>query len=163
MGLGEALTKIAISTPPSLQAPFAHLASNYHAWDNLGGSLAMLKNKLADPITDRTIEALRLATQVGGNDLVVLFEGLGSMVRAEECIRVETLARQSWTITETRLAAVVPWPILAMPLAKDQTLEVYAIPTGSVILTSGVAVLVVTYLLMLRFGCFDRAPRMMGN
>lgn len=163
MSLGETLTKVATSVPPSLQTPFAHFVLDYHARGNLDGSLAMLKNELADPIADRIIEALRLAAQVGGNDLVALLEDLGSMIRAEERTRAEILARQSWTVTGARLAAVAPWLILAMLLAKDQTLEIYATPTGGVILTSGAVVSVVAYLLMLRFGRLNRVPRMMGN
>lgn len=163
MSLGETLTKVAASAPPSLQEPFAHFVLDYRARGNLDSSLALLKNELADPIADRIIEALRLAVQVGGNDLVVLLEDLGAMIRAEERTRAEILARQSWTVTGARLAAASPWLILAMLLAKDQTLEVYATPTGGTILVVGASITVVAYLLMIRLGRLDRSPRMMGN
>lgn len=163
MNLGETLTKVAGNVPPALQAPFQHFSLDYRAVGNLDSSLALLKRELADPVADRIIEALRLAAQVGGNDLVALLEDLGSMIRAEERTRAEILARQSWTITGARLATAAPWIILAMLMSKGQTLEVYSTPTGGTILIVGASISVLAYLLMIRFGRLNRAPRMMTN
>ncbi|MDD7540753.1 MAG: type II secretion system F family protein [Mobiluncus porci] len=163
LSLGETLLEVAAKVPPSMRAPFQRFVSDYRAIGNLDSSLALLKRELADPIGDRIIEALRLAAQVGGNDLVALLEDLGSMLRAEERTRAEILARQSWTVTGARLATAAPWIILAMLLFKGQTFEIYSTPTGSAILLTGAGISVVAYLLMLRLGRLDAVPRTMSE
>lgn len=161
LSLGETLLEVAARAPKSLRVPFAHFAADYRAGGNLDASLKLLKHELADPVGDRIVEALRLAAQVGGNDLVVLLEDLGAMLRAEERTRGEVLARQSWTVTGARLAAASPWIILALLLSRPGTLEVYSTSVGSMILLVGALVSALAYILMLRLGRLEVSPRTM--
>ncbi|MDY6077170.1 type II secretion system F family protein [Mobiluncus sp.] len=161
LSLGETLLEVAARAPKSLRVPFAHFAADYRAGGNLDASLKILKHELADPVGDRIVEALRLAAQVGGNDLVVLLEDLGAMLRAEERTRGEVLARQSWTVTGARLAAASPWIILALLLSRPGTLEVYSTSVGSMILLVGALVSALAYILMLRLGRLEVSPRTM--
>ncbi|EFU79386.1 type II secretion system F family protein [Mobiluncus curtisii] len=161
LSLGETLLEVAARAPKSLRVPFAHFAADYRAGGNLDASLKILKRELADPVGDRIVEALRLAAQVGGNDLVILLEDLGAMLRAEERTRGEVLARQSWTVTGARLAAASPWIILALLLSRPGTLEVYSTPVGSMILLVGALVSALAYLMMLRLGRLEVSPRTM--
>ena len=163
LSLGDTLLEMTANPPKTMQLPFAHFAAHYRAGGNLDVSLKALKAELADPIGDRIVEALLLASQVGGNNLVALLEDLGTMLRAEERTRAEVLARQSWTITGARLAAAAPWVVLALLLTRGQTLEVYSTPTGSVILLVGASVSVVAYLTMLRLGRLEVSPRTMRD
>lgn len=163
LSLGDTLLEMTANPPKTMQVPFAHFAAHYRAGGNLDVSLKALKAELADPIGDRIVEALLLASQVGGNNLVALLEDLGTMLRAEERTRAEVLARQSWTITGARLAAAAPWVVLALLLTRGQTLEVYSTPTGSVILLMGASVSVVAYLTMLRLGRLEVSPRTMRD
>lgn len=161
LSLGETLLEVSARAPKSLRLPFAHFAADYRAGGNLDASLKILKHELADPVGDRIVEALRLAAQVGGNDLVVLLEDLGAMLRAEERTRGEVLARQSWTVTGARLAAASPWIILALLLSRPGTLEVYSTSVGSMILLVGALVSALAYILMLRLGRLEVSPRTM--
>ena len=161
LSLGETLLEVAARAPKSLRVPFAHFAADYRAGGNLDASLKILKHELCDPVGDRIVEALRLAAQVGGNDLVILLEDLGAMLRAEERTRGEVLARQSWTVTGARLAAASPWIILALLLSRPGTLEVYSTPVGSMILLVGALVSALAYLMMLRLGRLEVSPRTM--
>ena len=161
LSLGETLLEVAARAPKSLRVPFAHFAADYRAGGNLDASLKILKHELSDPVGDRIVEALRLAAQVGGNDLVILLEDLGAMLRAEERTRGEVLARQSWTVTGARLAAASPWIILALLLSRPGTLEVYSTPVGSMILLVGALVSALAYLMMLRLGRLEVSPRTM--
>ena len=161
LSLGETLLEVAARAPKSLRVPFAHFAADYRAGGNLDASLKILKHELADPVGDRIVEALRLAAQVGGNDLVVLLEDLGAMLRAEERTRGEVLAGQSWTVTGARLAAASPWIILALLLSRPGTLEVYSTSVGSMILLVGALVSALAYILMLRLGRLEVSPRTM--
>lgn len=161
LSLGETLLEVAARAPKSLRVPFAHFAADYRAGGNLDASLKILKHELADPVGDRIVEALRLAAQVGGNDLVVLLEDLGAMLRAEERTRGEVLARQSWTVTGARLAAASPWIILTLLLSRPGTLEVYSTPVGSMILLVGALISALAYILMLRLGRLEISPRTM--
>ena len=83
------------------------------------------------------------------------------MLRAEGRTRGEVLARQSWTVTGARLAAVAPWVILGLLLTRGQTYEVYSTPTGTLILVVGATVSLGAYLLMIRLGRLDPNPRTM--
>lgn len=161
LSLGETLLEVAGSAPKSLQRPFSRFAADYRAGGNLDASLKNLKHDLADPVGDRIVEALRLASQVGGNDLVSLLEDLGAMLRAEERTRAEVLARQSWTVTGARLAVASPWIILALLLTRPGTLAVYSTPTGSMVLLVGALISVAAYILMLRLGRLEVSPRTM--
>ena len=161
LSLGETLLQVSATAPASLAQPFAAFATDYRTRGNLDAALSHLKAGIADPVADRIIEALRLAGEVGGNQLVALLEDLGAMLRAEGRTRGEVLARQSWTVTGARLAAVAPWVILGLLLTRGQTYEVYSTPTGTLILVVGAAVSLGAYLLMIRLGLLDPNPRTM--
>lgn len=162
MSLGETLLGLEGKIPTSLEEPFAVFAHHYRTQGNLDRSLVRLKDTLADPTADRIIEALRLASQVGGVQLVALFEELAALLRAEERARSELEARQSWTVVAARLACAAPWLVLALLLTNAQTARLYATATGSTLLLGGAAISLSAYLLMQRLGRLPATPRTLG-
>ena len=100
MSLPEALGALAERGPEAVRTPFAAFAADYAATARFGASLDRLKNRFADPVADRIIEALRLAQEVGGAELGALLRALSRMLREDLRTRGELRARQSWTIAE---------------------------------------------------------------
>ncbi len=69
LSLPEALGQLAVRGPDELRAAFGEFAEDYRATGRFTDCLDRLKERLADPVGDRLVEALRLAREVGGSDL----------------------------------------------------------------------------------------------
>src|SRR5690625_4187099 len=104
LSLPEALIALAERGPEPMRGPFRMFAEDYRATGRFIDALDLLKARLADPVADRLIEALRLTRQVGGTDLVRLLRTLSQFMRQDLRTRGELEARQSWTVNGARLA-----------------------------------------------------------
>src|SRR5699024_11279417 len=78
-------------------------ARDYQASGDFSACLDRLKVRLADPVGDRIVEALRLTRDVGGTDLGALLRTLAGFLREDARTRSELEARQSWTVNAARL------------------------------------------------------------
>src|SRR5699024_5718462 len=99
--------------PEELRPAFAEYALDYQASGDFAASLDRLKIRLADPVGDRIVEALRITRDVGGTDLGGLLRTLSAFLREDARTRAELEARQSWTVNAARLALAAPWVVLA--------------------------------------------------
>ncbi len=161
LGIGEALASLAVRGPESLRLSFAQFAAQLQATGRLDPSLDALKERLADPVADRILEAMRLASRLGGHDLATMLRSLATSLRAENRARGELLARQSWSVNGARVAAVAPWIVLALLSTRPGTVEAFATPGGTVILIGGFLTTVCAYALMVRLGRFPDEPRVL--
>jgi tight adherence protein B len=144
-----------------LRAPFAAFAVDYRASGRFGDSLDALKDRLADPVADRIIEALRLTREVGGTDLGRLLRTLSAFLREDLATRGELEARASWTVNAARLAVAAPWAVLAMLGSRPEAAAAYDTPTGVVVLLAGACCSAFAYRLMLRIGALPEDPRVL--
>ena len=71
MSLPEALGALAERGPEAVRAPFAAFAADYAATARFGVSLDRLKDRFADPVADRIIEALRQSWTINGARVAV--------------------------------------------------------------------------------------------
>ncbi|MDP9801492.1 tight adherence protein B [Arcanobacterium wilhelmae] len=161
LSVGEALGGLGTRGPDILKEPFAHFAYAVRASGRLDLCLDDVKAKLADPLADRVIEAMRIAAMLGGADLGKSLSTLAALVREENRARGELLARQSWTTNGARLAACAPWILLALLATREGTLEAYSTPTGVAVLVGGFIVTVGAYLLMVRLGRLPAEERIL--
>ncbi len=150
--LPEILAELAVSGPEDLRPQFATFAADYRADGRFDRALSRLKDRFADPVADRIVEALRLARDVGGNDLSALLHDLGLLLREDARIRGELEARQSWTVNAARLGVAAPWLVLVMISAQEGAGDAYSRPQGLLVLGIGAVVSVVAYLSMQRLG-----------
>ncbi len=111
-----------------------------------------LKARLADPVADRIIEALRLAREVGGNDLGRLLRTLGGFLRTDLRTRGELEARQSWTVNAARLAVAAPWIVLALLASRPEATAAFRTGAGAAVLAIGALSSVIAYRLMVAIG-----------
>lgn len=161
LALPEALVQLAERGPEELRPAFAIFADDYRATGRFSESLDLLKERLADPVADRLVEALRIAREVGGSDLGRVLRALSQFLREDARSRAELEARQSWTVNAARLAMAAPWVVLIMMATQDSALLAYQEPIGVVILAIGAAMSVLAYRLMVILGRLPEEQRVL--
>ena len=152
LALPEALTQVGTRGPVELRAPFLRFGEDYRATGRFYESLDRLKAALADPVGDRIVESLRMARQVGGNDLGRLLRTLSGFLREDARTRAELETRQGWTINAARLAVAAPWVVLALLSLRPEAVEAYDTTAGLVVLAVGGGLCLIAYRVMLRIG-----------
>jgi len=152
MSLPDAVSALGEVGPPPLRPAFAAFASDVSASGHFDSSSLRLKARLADPVADRIIEALRMARQVGGTELTSVLRALSASVRAEAALRAEIEARQSWIRGAAVLGVVAPWVILGLLALRPEGATAYSSPEGVTVIILGAAVSVVAFRLMLGIG-----------
>ncbi|WP_156044187.1 type II secretion system F family protein [Cellulomonas sp. HZM] len=83
LALPEAVVQLAERGPVELQPAFRAFAEDYRATGRFDDCLDLLKDRLADPVADRIVEALRLTRDVEGTDLGRLLRTLSQFLRDE--------------------------------------------------------------------------------
>lgn len=152
LSLPEAVAQLGHRGPVELREQFGRFAHDYRAGGRFGDALDALKERLADPVADRIVEALRLTREVGGQDLGRLLRTLSGFLREDAATRGELEARQSWTVNGARVAVAGPWVVLALLSTRPETARAYDSPTGIAVLVVGGLCAAVAYRLMLRIG-----------
>lgn len=152
MSLPDAVSALGEVGPPPLRPAFAAFASDVSASGHFDSSALRLKARLADPVADRIIEALRMARQVGGTELTSVLRALSASVRADAALRAEIEARQSWIRGAAVLGVVAPWIILGLLALRPEGATAYSSPEGVAVILLGAAVSVVAFRLMVGIG-----------
>ncbi|WP_062069407.1 type II secretion system F family protein [Demequina sediminicola] len=152
LALPEAIAYVGDRGPAQLREPFLLFAADYRASGRFGECLDLLKSRLADPVADRIIEALRLTRDVGGTDVGQVLRSLSEFLRDDARIRGELEARQSWTVNAARLAVAAPWVLLALLSTRGDNAAAYNSTAGALVLVSGGFATVAAYRLMMKAG-----------
>jgi tight adherence protein B len=152
LSLPESLAQLGDRGPTPLRPAFLAFAEDYRATGRFAESLELLKQRLADPVGDRIVEALRLTREVGGSDLGTMLRTLSVFLREDVRTRSELEARQSWTVNAARLAVAAPWIVLALLATRPEAVQAYNRPAGVAVLAVGAASSVLAYRLMVRIG-----------
>ncbi len=162
LSLPEALVQLGERGPEGLRDPFVRFDRDYRATGRFDESLDLLKGRLADPVGDRVVEALRIARDVGGGDLGRMLRALSGFLRDDLRTRGELESRQSWTVNGARLAVVAPWAVLLAMSFQREAVARYASPTGALVLVVGAVLCVVAYRLMLWIGRLPTERRILA-
>lgn len=150
LSLPEAVSQLQRRGPDLVRDEFALFARDYRASGRFDESLVTLKARLADPVADRVVEALRITGAVGGNELGTLLRTLGGFLREDLRIRGELEARQSWTAGSAKVAAAAPWVVLALLATRNDAAAAFDTPLGTAVLVISAGITVVAYWLMLK-------------
>ncbi|KFD43516.1 type II secretion system protein F [Cellulosimicrobium sp. MM] len=161
LSLPEAVGQLGERGPVELREPFTQFARDYRASGRFGECLDLLKDRLADPVADRIVEALRITRDVGGTDLGRLLRTLSTFLREDARTRGELEARQSWTVNGARLAVAGPWVVLGFLATRPETAAAYNSMAGAVVLAGGAACSAAAYQLMLRIGRLPEEERVL--
>jgi tight adherence protein B len=149
LSLPEAVAQLAVRGPEQLRPEFERFAADHRATGRFGDCLDRLKASLADPVADRILESLRIARDVGGNDLGRLLRTLSQFLRDDARTRSEIETRQGWTVAAARLALAAPWFVLGTLCLRPQTVAAYDSATGVLVLCCGGVVSYLAYRVML--------------
>jgi tight adherence protein B len=144
-----------------LREPFTAFAEDFRASGRFGDCLDALKARLADPVADRIVEALRITRDVGGTDVGRLLRTLSQFLRDDARTRGELEARQSWTVNAARLAVTAPWLVLALLATRPANAAAYNSPSGVSVLLIGGASTVLAYRIMVRIGRLPQESRVL--
>ena len=161
LSLPEAVGQLGDRGPVELRPMFTAFAEDYRATGRFGDCLDELKARLADPVADRIVEALRITRDVGGTDLGRLLRTLSAFLREDARTRGELEARQSWTVNSARLAVAAPWIVLALLATRPEAAQAYNTVAGGVVLAAGAASSIVAYRLMIRIGRLPEEARVL--
>ncbi|MGZ5406931.1 MAG: type II secretion system F family protein [Aeromicrobium sp.] len=162
LSLPEALQQLGERGPEGLRPPFLAFARDYQSTGRFHESLDRLKVRLADPVGDRVVEALRIARDVGGGDLGRMLRALSGFLRDDARTRGELESRQSWTVNGARLAVAAPWIVLLLMSLQRDVVARFSTGAGLVILCGGAIVCVVAYRLMMWIGRFPAERRILA-
>jgi tight adherence protein B len=161
LSLSEALAQVGERGPLPLRESFRRFGADYASTGRFADSLDRLKARLADPVGDRVIEALRIAREVGGGDLGRLLRSLSSFLRDDARTRSELESRQSWSVNGARVAVAAPWLVLGMLSFQGDVIQRYNSPLGALIIGMGAALCLVAYRVMLRIGRLPEPERVL--
>ncbi|WP_150463069.1 type II secretion system F family protein [Nesterenkonia ebinurensis] len=162
LSLPEGLIELGHSGPAPLREPFTEFGSDWRAGVPLDTALERLKARLADPVGDRIVLALRMTRELGGTELGRLLDTLADVLRENARTRGELEARQSWTVTGAKLAVAAPWAVVLLLSTRPEAAEAYRSGAGTLLLAAGLAVSVVSYRLMLRIGTLPAEERVLA-
>ncbi len=152
MSLPESVGALAELGPASTRSAFAAFEADYRRTGNFSVCLDRLKATLADPVSDRILETLRMAREVGGSDVTAVLRGLSGYLREDAALRAEVVARQSWIRNAARLGVAAPWLLLLVLASRHETIVAYDSPAGTALIIGGVVVSVVAYQAMVMLG-----------
>ncbi|MBB6403940.1 tight adherence protein B [Arthrobacter sp. AZCC_0090] len=161
LSLPEALVQLGGKGPEELRDLFREFSADYRSGGHFDSALNKLKERLADPVADRIIEALRLTREVGGSDLGRLLGTLAEFLRESARTRSELEARQSWTINGARLAVAAPWIVLMLLASRPEAVAAYNSVAGISVLGVGLLVSGICYWGMLRIGALPEDERVL--
>jgi tight adherence protein B len=152
LSLPDALSALGTNGPEALRDSFDQFALDYQVTGRFHESLDRLKVRLADPVGDRVVEALRIAREVGGGELGRLLRNLSGYLRDEARTRSEMESRQAWTVNGARLAVAAPWVVLLLMSFQSGSVTAYSSGAGVVVLAIGAVLCLAAYRLMMRIG-----------
>lgn len=161
LSLPEALIQLGDKGPEELRGLFRDFGADYRSGGHFDSALSKLKERLADPVADRIIEALRITREVGGSDLGRLLGTLAEFLRESARTRSELEARQSWTINGARLAVAAPWIVLMLLASRPEAVAAYNSAAGISVLGGGLVASGVCYWVMLRIGALPQDERVL--
>jgi tight adherence protein B len=162
LSLPEALTQLGERGPTPLRPAFAAFGHDYLASGRFGACLDALKDRLADPVGDRVVEALRIARDVGGGDLGRTLRSLSRFLRDDARTRSELEARQAWVVNGARLAVASPWIVLLVLSFQPDVIGRYRSSAGVIVLCLGAAACLLAYRLMVRIGRLPEERRVLA-
>ncbi|WP_210063633.1 type II secretion system F family protein [Pseudarthrobacter sp. PvP004] len=161
LALPEALIQLGHNGPEELRELFLDFGADYRAAGNFEAAADKLKERLADPVADRIIEALRMTREVGGSDLGRMLGTLSGFLRDSARTRSELEARQSWTVNAARLAVAAPWIVLVVMASRPEAMLAFNSGMGALVLLGGLLISVFCYSVMLRVGALPEDERVL--
>lgn len=150
LSLNESLTGLASRGPEILRAHFQNFSEDLYRHGDFNIALTDLKEAIAHPSFDQVVEALSIARELGGAELLTVLRLLGKFIREDLTLRREIEVKQNWIKNSAHLSAAAPWILLLLLSTQPATTEAFSTTTGVVILCVGLGLTAIAYLWMER-------------
>ncbi len=152
MSLHDALIELATSGPEPLRPVFTPYRTNATTLDPRA-ALEMIREELADPVSDRIIEILLVAFEQGSSVVVDILVDLAESTGADLRLLADVETAQLETRVEARLAALLPFAVLALLIARSpEYRSFYATGFGTAIIVAGAGLVLVGLHIIARLG-----------
>lgn len=142
----QALFEAGRRAPAELQPAFAAAHREWLISTDFARTLAVLKQRLADPTADAACETLLIAHELGGTDLDQRLADLGADRRADLQYRKDARARQSGVRFARRFVLIVPLGMAAAGLTIGNGRRAYESPTGQVLVATALLLVLACWL-----------------
>lgn len=148
LSLNESLAGLAVRGPEIFKSEFQEFTENIYKHGDFHRALSQVKDSLAHPSVDQIIEALFIARELGGAELLTILRLLGKFIREDLALRREIEVKQNWIKNSAHLSAAAPWILLLLLSTQPATSEAFSTPTGVLILCLGLGLTALAYLWM---------------
>lgn len=140
----QALLEVGLRGPVELRPAFEAAQREWALTTDFERTVEVLKDRLADPTADATCETLLVAAQVGG-DVDARLQALAEDRRQDLHGRQEAIAKQAGAKLARVFVILVPAGMALAGLSVGDGAEAYRTATGQLLVTFGVAVVVLCW------------------
>jgi tight adherence protein B len=148
LSLNESLAGLSIRGPEIFKVEFQRFAEDLYSNGNFNKALIEVKESMAHPSFDQIVEALLIARELGGAELLTILRLLGKFIREDLSLRREIEVKQNWIKNSAHLSAAAPWILLLLLSTQPSTSQAFSTPAGLLILGTGLGITAVAYLWM---------------
>jgi tight adherence protein B len=148
LSLNESLAGLAQRGPEVFKDDFQKFTKNLYRDGNFNNALIEVKETIAHPSFDQIVEALLIARELGGAELLTILRLLGKFIREDLSLRREIEVKQNWIMNSAHLSAAAPWILLLLLSTQPSTSQSFSTPAGLFILGAGLGITAIAYLWM---------------
>jgi len=148
LSLNESLAGLAQRGPDVFKDDFQRFTENLYRDGNFNNALIGVKETIAHPSFDQIVEALLIARELGGAELLTILRLLGKFIREDLSLRREIEVKQNWIMNSAHLSAAAPWILLLLLSTQPSTSQAFSTPAGLLILGTGLGITAVAYFWM---------------
>jgi len=148
LSLNESLAGLAQRGPDVFKDDFQRFTENLYRDGNFNNALIGVKETIAHPSFDQIVEALLIARELGGAELLTILRLLGKFIREDLSLRREIEVKQNWIMNSAHLSAAAPWILLLLLSTQPSTSQSFSTPAGLFILGAGLGITAIAYLWM---------------
>jgi tight adherence protein B len=165
LGVGQTLHRslcaLATTGPEPLREVWARYERNASALD-VTTALGLVRDELADPVSDRVIEAFAAAHERGQTVIVEILRSLADNVTKDVQSAAEIVSNQMEIKSQAVVAVVLPFLVLGfLVVANPAYREFYRSPGGWMVVALGAAMATGGWKLITVLGRLDTEPRVL--
>lgn len=142
----QALFEVGERGPDELQHAFRAAHREWLISTDFARTIAVLKQRLADPTADATCETLLIAHELGGTDLDQRLAALAEDRTQDTQGRKDARARQAGVRFARRFVLFVPFGMALAGASVGSGRDAYGTPAGQAVVLTGIALVVVCWL-----------------
>ena len=162
MSLQQAVFHVAQHGSKEVREVFDLAHQSYLGSGDFALSLRVIASSCSSVAADKFCASLLIAHEVGGTELGLLLRTAAEVLRADQAMRGEIRARQSWTVNGARLAVGAPWVTVLLLSTRTDALEAYQSAGGVRLLIVCAAVSFIAYSVMVRIGRLPASQRILA-